>query len=281
MSVEPRQVVYRPQPFNFVDMQKKADEYLDSVRAEAARIAESAKSEIARLRNAVNEELDQKKQELADEKRRLDEREKKLSEESNHLKTLRQEIESAKYNEHEERGYKAGYEKGNQDGYKTGEEKALADYDARLKQEAEKITQESLKTLKPALETAIENLRQAENAFVSRWEEGALHVTAAIASQAIRRELPNMADVPLKLLREALELAVGCTRLKIRMNPQDAEALNQEIHTLIQKILPIAETEIIPDVRVTPGGCYLETSQGIIDQRVESRLERIVSELME
>ncbi|MDR1385010.1 MAG: hypothetical protein LBJ67_14350 [Planctomycetaceae bacterium] len=279
--MEPHQAIYRPQPFNFVDMQAKADEYLDSVRIEAARIAESAKSEIAGLRNTVNEEIRQKKQELIDEKRQLDERETKLSDEASRLKTLRQEIESAKYNEAEERGYQEGYARGNQEGYKVGEEKALTDYDERLKQEADRITKESLKTLKPALEMAIENLKRAENVFVSRWEEGALRIVAAMARQAIRRELPNMADVPIKLLREALELAVGCTQLKIRMNPQDTEALNQEIHTLIQKILPIAETEIIADIRVTPGGCYLETSQGIIDQQIESRLERIVSELVE
>jgi len=277
----PQQVIYHPQPFNFVDMQTKADEYLDSVRAEAARITDSAKSEISRLRDSVNEELNRQKQELADRERQLDEQAKKLADEEKRLKTLRQEIEAAKYNESEKRGYDAGFEQGNQDGYKAGEEKAKTDYDERLKKEADRITPESLKTLKPALEKAIENLVEAENVFVSRWEEGALHITAAMARQAIRRELPNMADVPIKLLREALELAVGCTRLKIRMNPQDVESLNQEIHTLIQKILPIAETEIIADIRVTPGGCYLETSQGIIDQRIESRLERIVSELIE
>lgn len=42
MTAEPHQVIYRPQPFNFVDMQAKADEYLESVRAEASRITESA-----------------------------------------------------------------------------------------------------------------------------------------------------------------------------------------------------------------------------------------------
>jgi flagellar biosynthesis/type III secretory pathway protein FliH len=125
----------------------------------------------------------------------------------------------------------------------------------------------------------VDKLVSAESLFISLWEEEALHVAAAIAHQAVNRELPNMVDVPLRLVREALELAVGSVKLKIRMNPQDVESLRQEVDSLVGKITPAAETEIVADVRISPGGCYLETTQGIIDQRIESRLERIVSEL--
>lgn len=282
MSNMPQQeqtVIYRPTPFNFVDMQEKADAYLEAVRAEAARIADEARAELTRLRNASNAELEQKRLELSTWEQKLTERERKLEEESARVGLLREEIENGKYEEAEKKGRTEGYDAGHAEGYAAGEKKALSDYDERLKQEADALTQERVSTLMPALEKVIANLVSAENMFVSRWEEGTLQVAAAIAQQAINRELPQMMDVPLKLLREALELAVGSVRLKIRMNPQDIESLGQEIDTVISQISPVAETEIIADMRVSQGGCYLETSQGTIDQRIESRLERIVSEL--
>ena len=279
MSQGEQSVIYRPTPFNFVDMQEKADAYLESVRSEAARIADEARAELTRLRNVANAESEQKRLELGEWEQKLLEREKKLEEENARVNALREKIEKSTYDDAKKEGYEKGHEAGQADGYVAGEEKALSDYAERLKQEADQLTQERLSTLMPAMETVIENLVSAENMFVSRWEEGALQVAAAIAQQAIVRELPNMLDVPLKLLREALELAVGSVRLKIRMSPQDIESLGNEIETVVRQIAPVAETEITADMRISPGGCYLETSQGTIDQRIESRLERIVSEL--
>jgi len=276
-----QRVIYRPTPFNFVDMQEKADAYLATVRAEAARISEETRAELTRLRNEANAERERKTQELQEVERKLAEREKHLASESRQMKLLRDEIEKAAYDEARANGHKEGYECGHGEGYMAGEERALTDYRERLQQEAETITKDAFQTLMPALESVIDKLVSAESLFVSLWEEEALQVAAAIARQAINRELPNMVDVPLRLLREALELAVGSVRLKIRMNPKDIESLRQEIDTLVNKITPAAETEVVGDVRISPGGCYLETTQGIIDQRIESRLERIVSELGE
>jgi len=278
---EQQRVIYRPTPFNFVDMQEKADAYIASVRTEAARIAEEARAELTRLRNEANAELEQKKRELRNVERELAEREEQLAAESKRVQSLRDEIEKAACDEAKAKGHKEGYESGHAEGYAAGEKQALTDYQERLQQEADTLTKEAFQTLMPALETAVDKLVSAENLFVSLWEEEAMQVAAAIAHQAINRELPNMVDVPLRLLREALELAVGSVKLKIRMNPQDIESLRQEIDTLVNKITPAAETEVVADGRISPGGCYLETTQGIIDQRIESRLERIVSELGE
>ncbi|MCL2118279.1 MAG: FliH/SctL family protein [Planctomycetaceae bacterium] len=276
---EEHRVIYRPTPFNFVDMQEKADAYLETVRAEAARIAEEARTELSRLRNTAHTELEQKKRELQELERKFAEREKQLETETQRVNALRGEIEKANYDEAVARGHKEGYDRGYAEGYAAGEERATMDYDERLQKEAGAITKEAFQTLMPALESAIEKLASAENIFLSRWEDGALQVAAAIAQQAISRELPNMMDVPLRLLREALQLAVGSVRLKIHMNPNDVEALRQEIDTLVNQIAPAAETEVIADLRISPGGCYLETTSGTIDQRLDSRLERIVSEL--
>ena len=81
------------------------------------------------------------------------------------------------------------------------------------------------------------------------------------------------------MVREALELAAGSPHVKIALNPDDFDALDTQIQSLIKEIAQVAETEIIPDRTVSAGGCRVETRQGLIDQQVETQLNRIIAEL--
>jgi len=273
--------IFRPVAFNFQDIQENADAYLQKVRAEAARIAEETKNEIARLRNEVTTELTTRRKELEAAKKEQTLLDEELKQEKIRLQELRKEMETAQYQESFENGKKDGYEAGFPEGYQMGEQKALKDYDEKVKQQSHEIMAAKLETLMPALKEIVEGLRNSEAMFLAHWEQRTIQVATAIAQQAISRELPNMIDVPMKLLKEALELAVGSTRLKIRMHPQDVEALQPEIERLVNEITPAATAEIVSDIRISPGGCFLETTQGTIDQRVESRLSRIQEELFQ
>jgi flagellar biosynthesis/type III secretory pathway protein FliH len=132
----------------------------------------------------------------------------------------------------------------------------------------------------PALQSMLAQFETARQSFLQLWEESAINVAAKIASRAISRELPNMLDVPLKLLRESLELGAGSTSVRIRLNPGDYAALHPQMAMLIEEIMGAAQTEIVPDGKISPGGCVLETALGVIDNQIESRLERIEQELV-
>jgi flagellar assembly protein FliH len=119
----------------------------------------------------------------------------------------------------------------------------------------------------------------ARQTFLQHWEQSAIKVAEAIAAKAIDRQLPEMVDVPMRLLREALELGTGSTSVRIRLNKNDYAALKPQIDMLIQEMTRSVHTEIVGDVSVSPGGCILETPQGIIDNQIGSRLARIEQEL--
>jgi len=167
---------------------------------------------------------------------------------------------------------------------------------ARLKQQAEaegrregmaaveRIVAEQLgrqlATLRPALEQAVQEIRQAKQEWLHQWEKGAVRLATAIAARVMRRELSHAPDVPVTLVREALELAAGNAELKIRLNPADHAALASQIQALVAELAPLAETELLADPRITPGGCRVETRFGVIDQQFESQLARIEEELV-
>ena len=297
-------VAYNLVPFNFVDLEEKATTYLAQVRTEAAQVVTNARNEVERVRQAATAEWEksvteieqtrfQAKEEAETIRNQLDELRQRLHAEEENFKTRKEQLESeaiklkaqlkqnedvARKNGYDE-GKKVGYDEGHSKGYADGEMKAMIDYAEKVQREAEIQLGVKLETLLPALKAMIERLDMAKQSFLQQWERSAVRVAEAIAARAIDRQLPEMVDVPLRLLREALELGTGSTSVLIRLNKDDYEALQPQIDILIQEMTRSVPTEIVCDVSVLPGGCILETPQGVIDNRIATRLARIEEEL--
>ena len=143
----------------------------------------------------------------------------------------------------------------------------------------EQMVKDRLANVLPALGRVVEDIQHAKHAWLKHWEATAVHVAAAIAGRVIRRELSRQPEIPLTLVREALELASGNAQLRIRLNSDDHRSIAKQVATLADELSPLAVAEIIPDPDITPGGCRVETKFGIIDQQIEAQLERIEEEL--
>jgi flagellar assembly protein FliH len=142
----------------------------------------------------------------------------------------------------------------------------------------EQISRE-IDSLLPALKKTIADLIDARQAWLCHWEQTAVRLAAKMAQRVVRRELSQTPQITVELVREALELAAGSSRVKISLHPDDFDALSGQIDRLIKEIARAAEAEIVPDLTVSLGGCRVETSQGLIDQQIETQLERIIAEL--
>lgn len=136
-----------------------------------------------------------------------------------------------------------------------------------------------MESLLPALQKVIDDLIDARQAWQRHWEQTAVHLAAKIAERIIRRELTHTPEIAVDQVRAALELAAGSPSLKIAMHPDDFAALGGQINQLTKEIARCAEAEIVPDITVSLGGCRVETRQGLIDQQIETQLERIIVEL--
>jgi len=132
----------------------------------------------------------------------------------------------------------------------------------------------------PALRQASQNIGDARHACLAHWEGAAVHLAAAIAKRLVRRELQKQPEIPLQLVREALELAAGNTQLRILLNPADVQALGDQVHAIVKEVSPQVVAEIMADAEITPGGCRVETRFGVIDQQFEAQLRRIEEELL-
>jgi len=145
--------------------------------------------------------------------------------------------------------------------------------------EADQMIQRQLSAVLPALQQAILDIHQAKQAWLAQWETLGIHLASEIAKRLIRSELTRNPEIPLTLIREALQLAAGCGQVRLLLNPTDHSALGSQVQLLVQEMSGLGETQIIADASISSGGCRVETRFGSIDQTFEAQLARIEEEL--
>jgi flagellar assembly protein FliH len=202
----------RPIAFNFEDMNDRADEYLETVRAEAAKIVQQAHQQAEQIR----------------------------------------------------RDAKAA-------GNRAAEEAA--------QQRVDELISQRMDTIIPALEQLLAQLNDSKAELLRRWDESAVAVATAIAQQVIRREIRQLPEISLELIRDALRLAAGAADITLHVSQTDYEHLGPQVTQLAQKLSQLAPANIVADPAISPGGCIVKTKYGQIDQQIESQLARIREEL--
>ncbi len=263
------------------ELEQGKNEYLQKVRHEALRIVEDARKEVNSFKKETETEL---RKELASLEKRsadLEKARKTLEEDLNELEERRNSLEIENFEKAKADGYNQGLVDGRNEGYKQGIKIANEELEARVSQVAASKVQETSDALLEPLRALIHEMKSARQSLLKNWEENIMQISAAIAYQTILREPTIMKEAPLELLREALELAMNCASLKIRMNPNDVKELSNQIRVVLEETGNIAKSEVVADPKITRGGCLVETTLGIVDERLESRLERIVAELSE
>jgi flagellar assembly protein FliH len=142
----------------------------------------------------------------------------------------------------------------------------------------EKVAKQ-MKTLTPALTSAIEQIREAKTEWLRQWESAAVGLAAAMAGRLVRGELARQPEISLEWVREALELATGCGELAIHLNAADFQTLERQVSQLAAAVQPTATVRLVADDSISAGGCRVVTEFGSVDLQIEAQLERIKQEL--
>ena len=149
----------------------------------------------------------------------------------------------------------------------------------RVEQQAKQLVKQQVESSLPALHQAIHAVCEARSGWLARWEQQAIGLAVAIAAKLVRGELDRQPEIPLRLIKESLELACGSPQLRLRLHPADHAALANSARELAAQVAPLAEMELVADPKVPPGSCLLETEHGHVDQTWEAQLRRIEEEL--
>jgi flagellar assembly protein FliH len=142
----------------------------------------------------------------------------------------------------------------------------------------EKVAKQ-MKTLTPALQAAVEQIREARQAWLAQWEIRGVELAAAIAERVVRGELTRKPEINLVWIREALDLVTGSGEFAIHLHPDDHASLERQTKQLAAATHPTATVRLVADAAMSPGGCRVVTAFGSVDMQIEAQLERIKQEL--
>ncbi len=142
----------------------------------------------------------------------------------------------------------------------------------------EKVAKQ-MKTLTPALSSAVKQIEDSRQDWLRHWESSATQLACAIAARIIRRELQTQPEIALEWVQEALQMCAGAAEITVRLHPSDHETLGDQVRQLAEVFHPAAATNIVADRSLSVSGCRIETEFGSIDQQLETQLERLQQEL--
>ncbi len=163
---------------------------------------------------------------------------------------------------------KQAYAEGHENGYRDGYEKGLAEGQTEVRQRAATF-QELIQMLDtPFAELDDEVIEQTAQLAI------------AIARQIIRRELHTDPGQVVAVVRDALKaLPVMARKIRVSLHPDDA-VLVREVLSLHDEGDDSQIWRIIEDPLLTRGSCKVNSENSTIDATVETRLQRLITEIM-
>jgi flagellar biosynthesis/type III secretory pathway protein FliH len=152
-------------------------------------------------------------------------------------------------------GYSVGFEQGNAAGLAAADE-AMADTLHRL--------------------TALINgVHESHSAFFRSAERQVVDLALQIAQKVVEREVENMPDLAVNVIRAALEEMDGRTAVRVRVSPDDEELLRRRWSQVVPPGIGADRIELQQDERVQSGGAIIETTHGQVDAQLESKLAQL------
>lgn len=153
----------------------------------------------------------------------------------------------------------------------------------QARKEAEKALEAELKRRSDAVLTSLEKIASELGSqraqWQQHWETYAIKLASAIAERIVRKELQSTPQITLAWIREALEMAAS-SQIQIRLNPADIRSLDPVLEELTARVSRAASTTVVADDSMGVGEVLVETEHGVLDQRVQSQLDRLEKELL-
>jgi flagellar assembly protein FliH len=152
-------------------------------------------------------------------------------------------------------GFNVGYEEGRAAGMAT----------------AEAAMSESVQRL-----VAVANAVQENHAtFFRAAERQVVDLALQIAAKVVEREVENMPDLAVNIIRAALEEMDARTAVRVRVNPDDEELLRRRWAQVVPSGIAPERIELQQDERVQSGGAIIETTHGQVDAQLESKMTQL------
>ncbi len=172
----------------------------------------------------------------------------------------------------EQRGHAEGLARGRQDGYAQGRRDALA--------EGRRMDAQACDELGALLRHATEEVSAGREALFEQAKRELLDMALEIAAMIVGRRAAGDVEVARGNLARALDLAADAATLKVRVNEDQFEDLEETCGELLSELHVRGDVTLVGDERIERGGVEVITPAGLIDATIETQLENVVAALL-
>ncbi len=125
------------------------------------------------------------------------------------------------------------------------------------------------------LRALLNGIHENHTAFYRAAERQVVDLSLQIAQKVVEREVENMPDLAVNVIRAALEEMDARTAIRVRVNPDDAEVLQRRWASVVPSGVSAERIELQPDERIQSGGGVIETTHGQVDAQLDSKLAQL------
>ncbi len=154
-----------------------------------------------------------------------------------------------------------------EEGYVQGRDQALDQQKAKI-QPLSELLSESKQTL-------ADHSRNVQSIV----EKDAVQLALVLAQNIIQHEIHKYPKHTSHILRNALQMALGQDRIRIKTNPEDDHAVRGILEDEISNEVATKDIKVLSDPNIKRGGCLIETDFGIIDARIDQQLATLGRDL--
>jgi len=121
---------------------------------------------------------------------------------------------------------------------------------------------------------AVEALRREASRLAEAAGADALELGFLVARRILEAELKTSPDTLATLVRSALRRAGDARKVRVRLHPQDAQALAPALQADGLGVVS-AEVQVVAEPSLSPGDCVVDTDYGKVDGRLQTRLDEL------
>ena len=125
------------------------------------------------------------------------------------------------------------------------------------------------------LAALLNGIHESHASFFRSAERQVVDLALQIAGKVVEREVENMPDMAINVIRAALEEMDARTAVRVRVNPADEELLRRRWSQVVPPGIGADRIELQQDERVQSGGAIIETTSGQVDAQLESKLAQL------
>lgn len=166
-----------------------------------------------------------------------------------------------RFQQEKEDAYHAGFEDGTNEGMKQG-----------LNQSEEEVAR---------FQELVDTLSGQWKDTLRTYDTAVTELAVRIAQKIIDVQIEQDDEAVLQAVHECLAYVEDKTKVIIRVNPDDLEAVRRHRNDWLESLESIDHLLIEAEPTVARGGCVVETPIGDVDAQIEERLERLKIALLE